>query len=62
MQKIIDSKRQNTLDELYRAFETVSEGSYVYLCDMKYDYSKWSAEAVQYFGLPGEYMYHAGDI
>ena len=53
MQKIIDSKRQNTLDELYRAFETVSEGSYVYLCDMKYDYSKWSAEAIQYFGLPG---------
>ena len=62
MTNTIDAKRKNTLDELFRAFENVTEGTYVYLCDMKYDYSKWSAEAVQYFDLPGEYMYHAGDI
>ena len=62
MEKTIDPKRKYILDKLYHAFEVVSEGSYVYLCDMKYDFSKWSAEAVQFFGLPGEYMYHAGDI
>ena len=53
---------KNTLDELFRSFEIVTEGTYVYVCDMKYDHSKWSAEAVQYFDLPGEYMYQAGDI
>ena len=29
---------------------------------MKYDYSRWSKNAVDYFGLPGEYMYNAGSI
>lgn len=62
MTNTISAKRKSTLDKLYHAFEVVSEGSYVYLCDMKYDFSKWSAEAVQYFDLPSEYMYQAGDI
>lgn len=62
MENEITKERKSVLDKLYRAFEIVSEGSYVYLCDMKYDYSRWSEEAVQYFGLPGEYMYRAGDI
>ena len=62
MKKEITEKRISTLDKLYCAFEVVSEGAYIYLCDLKYDYSRWSEEAVQYFGLPGEYMYHAGDI
>ena len=62
MTNTISAKRKKTLDELFRAFEIVTEGTYVYVCDMKYDHSKWSAEAVQYFDLPGEYMYQAGDI
>ena len=62
MKKEISEERKSILDKLYHAFEIVSEGSYVYLCDIKYDYSRWSETAVQYFGLPGEYMYHAGDI
>ena len=35
---------------------------YVYLCDMKYDFSRWSKNAVDAYGLPSEYMYGAGDI
>ena len=58
----IPTDRRNMLDALYKAFETVSEGNYVYLCDMKYDYSRWSKNAVDIFGLPSEYMYGAGDI
>ena len=40
----------------------VSEGTYVYLCDMRYDFSRWSKNAVDKYGLPSEYMYGAGDI
>ena len=58
----ITEERRAMLDTLYRAFEVVSEGTYVYLCDMKYDYSRWSKAAVDAFGLPSEYMYGAGDI
>ncbi|MCR4887559.1 MAG: EAL domain-containing protein [Ruminococcus sp.] len=49
------------LDELFDAFSVIAEGAYVYLCNIKHDYSRWSKKAVDYFGLPGEYMYEAGN-
>ena len=60
--RVISEDRRIMLDSLYKSFETVAEGTYVYLCDMKYDYSRWSKAAVDTYGLPGEYMYGAGDI
>ena len=60
--KAIPSARKARLDSLFEAFSIVAEGSYVYLCDMRYDYSRWSRTAVDTFGLPSEYMYCAGDI
>lgn len=60
--KIISEDRRIMLDTLYNAFDIVSEGTYVYLCDMKYDFSRWSKGAVDAYGLPSEYMYGAGDI
>ena len=60
--RIISDERRIMLDALYKAFEVVSEGTYIYLCDMKYDFSRWSKPAVDAFGLPSEYMYGAGDI
>ena len=59
---IISDERRIMLDTLYKAFQVVSEGTYVYLCDMKYDFSRWSKNAVDTYGLPAEYMYGAGDI
>ncbi|MBR3158857.1 MAG: EAL domain-containing protein [Atopobiaceae bacterium] len=59
---LISDDRRAMLDTLYKAFEMVSEGTYVYLCDMKYDYSRWTKSAVDRYGLPSEYMYGAGDI
>ena len=58
----ITEERRAMLDMQYKALEIVSEGTYVYLCDMKYDFSRWSKGAVDTYGLPSEYMYGAGDI
>ena len=60
--RVISEERRIMLDTLFRSFEIVAEGNYVYLCDMKYDYSRWSKNAVDAYGLPSEYMYGAGDI
>ena len=60
--RVIPEERRNKLDALYKAFEVVSDGAYVYLCDMKYDFSRWSKNAVDTYGLPSEYMYGADDI
>ena len=49
-------------DRTFAAFSSTSDRSYIYLCNMSTMVSRWSPAAVQYFGLPGEYMYNAGDI
>ncbi|WP_028509985.1 EAL domain-containing protein [Ruminococcus sp. NK3A76] len=54
--------RKNMIDRLYEAMTMIAEGCYVYVCDIKYDYSRWSERAVDYFGLPGKYMVNAGGI
>ncbi len=58
----IPPERKKFLEGLFNAFSVITEGTYVYLCDMKYDYSIWSKAAVDTFGLPSEHMYRAGDI
>ena len=60
--KTITDDRRKLLDSLYRSYEIVSEGTYVYVCDMKYDLSRWSKNCVDTYDLPSEYMYGAGDI
>ena len=60
--RVISEERRIMLDTLYKAFKVVAEGTYVFLCDMKYDFSRWSKNAVDTYGLPSEYMYGAGDI
>ena len=58
----MNEESKTKLDELFNAFSTVSEGAYVYVCDMDDDYSRWSKSAVDYFDLPNEYMEGAGAI
>lgn len=50
------------LDALFEAYSIAADGAYVYVCDIKNDYSRWSRSAVDYFGLPSEYMGHASRI
>ena len=49
-------------DRTFTAFSGTSERSYLYLCNMETGVSRWSRAAVEYFGLPGEYMFNAGKI
>ncbi len=58
----IPENRKKKLDDVFKAVSVVSEGTYVYVCDMRYDLSRWSKTAVEAYGLPAEYMYGAGEI
>lgn len=55
-------KAKQRLDSVFDAFSIVADDTYVFLCDMRYDYSRWSKALVETFGLPSEYMYEAGKI
>ncbi len=62
MHQKITEEAKRKLDSLFDAFSIVSEDTHVFLCDMRYDYSRWSKNLVEVFGLPSEYMYAAGMI
>ena len=62
-QAFADYASSNVLDnDLFNAFAGASNHVYIYICDMRTDMSRWSANAVAYFGMPSEYMEAAGDI
>lgn len=60
--KPITPERLRLLDSLFGALCTISEGGYVYLNDMRFDYSRWALSLVDDFAMPSEYMYHADKI
>ena len=62
IEEIIPDERKRLLDSLFGALFTVSGGGYVYLNDMRYDYSRWSLSLIDDFGLESEYMYHADRV
>ena len=62
MEKIdtpITDERKRQLDGMFGALYTMSGGGYVFLNDMRYDFSRWSLLLVDDFGMKSEYMYHA---
>ena|GEM_PF-90548 len=58
----IPAERKRMLDGLFEMNCISAEGMYVYICDMRYDFSRWAKAAVDSYGLPSEYMYGAGQI
>ncbi|MDE6502384.1 MAG: EAL domain-containing protein [Ruminococcus sp.] len=58
----MDNNRLKRLDSMFETFSILAEGSYIYLCDMKHDFSRWSKSAVDYFNLPDCYMKNAGTV
>ena len=58
----VPADRKRKLDILFEAFLTVAGEEYVFLNDLKYDYSRWSIATVDDFHFTSEYNYHAGKI
>lgn len=58
----IPEERKRLLDGMFGALITVAGGGYIYLNDMRYDFSRWSLSLIDDFGLESEYMYHADQI
>lgn len=49
-------------ERVFSAFSATSDTTYIYMCNLQTNVSRWSKTAVDYFGLPGEYMYDAANI
>ena len=62
VEKLIPDERRRLLDGMFGALYTVAGEGYVYLNDMRYDFSRWSISLVDDFNLESEYMYHADRI
>jgi len=60
--QMIPEDRMRKLDRLYGALHTVAGGGYIFLTDLKYNFSRWSLSAINDFGLPTDYMYNVEDI
>lgn len=47
---------------MFDALSMTMRNRYLYVCNMRTNMSRWSANVVKDFNLPGEYMYDAGNI
>ncbi len=52
----------DTINRIFDTFAVTSRSRYVYVYDMENNISRWSANAVDYFGLAGEYIYNASSV
>ncbi len=60
--QMIPEDRMRKLDRLYGALHTVVGDGYIFLTDLKYNFSRWSLSAVSDFGLPAGYLYNVEEI
>lgn len=58
----ISDERRRALDSMFGALYTVAGKGYVFLNDMRYDFSRWSLSLIDDFGLESEYMYRADKV
>ncbi len=52
----------DTINRIFDTFAVTSRSRYVYVYDMEKNISRWSPNAVDYFGLTGEYIYNAASV
>lgn len=55
----IPAERKRHLEAMFGAFVTIAGGGYIYLNDIRYNYSRWALSLIDDFGLESVYMYHA---
>ena len=52
----------DTINRIFDTFAVTSRSRYVYVYDMSRNIARWSKNAVEYFGLAGEYIYNAASV
>ena len=52
----------DTINRIFDTFAVTSRSRYVYVYDMEKNIARWSPNAVDYFGLAGEYIYNAASV
>ncbi|MBO4456300.1 MAG: EAL domain-containing protein [Butyrivibrio sp.] len=52
----------DTINRIFDTFAVTSRSRYVYVYDMEKNISRWSPNAVDYFGLTAEYIYNAANV
>lgn len=52
----------DTINRIFDTFAVTSRSRYVYVYDIEKNISRWSQNAVDYFGLTGEYIYNAASV
>ena len=52
----------DTINRIFDTFAVTSRSRYVYVYDMEKNVARWSKNAVEYFGLTGEYLYNAASV
>ena len=52
----------DTINRIFDTFAVTSRSRYVYVYDMEKNIARWSPNAVDYFGLAGEYIYNASSV
>ncbi|WP_029320339.1 sensor domain-containing phosphodiesterase [Butyrivibrio sp. AE3004] len=52
----------DTISKIYDTFAVTSKSRYVYVYDIENNMARWSKNAVNYFGLPGEFVYKADQV
>lgn len=52
----------DTINRIFDTFAVTSRSRYVYVYDMDKNIARWSPNAVDYFGLTGEYIYNASSV
>ncbi|MCR5546097.1 MAG: EAL domain-containing protein [Lachnospiraceae bacterium] len=69
MESKIENLEQLDLDalvkyfpDIFNSFSHTADGKYVFINNLQEDYSIWSKEAVEFFGLPSMEMKNAGEI
>ena len=52
----------DTINRIFDTFAVTSRSRYVYVYDIDKNIARWSKNAVEYFGLTGEYIYNASAV